>query len=208
MTKFFRVVSTVFSPLVVPCYGVALALCVTPLSAVPFAQRMGVVGMCALFIFIIPALAVLALYRANLISDPGLNSRGDRTIPYAITILCYLLCAYYLYRIAAPGWLVGVMAGGLLTIVINLTVNLRWKISGHMAAMGGFIAITLYIAANQLAIIPMIWFVVGAFLAAGLVGTARLYLNRHTPMQVLAGTINGFLCVYLCCDLFEQILAF
>ncbi|MCM1349081.1 MAG: phosphatase PAP2 family protein [Firmicutes bacterium] len=201
MTKFFRIVSAIFSPLVVPCYGIALALNVTALRVIPFQAKIGVVTICAIIIFIVPALAVMALHRAGIITDVGLNSRKERTIPYCISIACYGVAAYYLYRLSGPGWLVGIMVGGMATILINMVVNFKWKISGHMAAMGGLMSIAIFLTVNHLAVVNMLWIVIVTILLSGLVGTARLALNRHTPLQVLAGTTNGFICVYLACAL-------
>lgn len=196
MDKFFRIVSTVFSPVIVPCYGLAIALCVTGLSVIPFGVRMTVIAMCALMLFIMPALAILALYRAKIISDPGLDTRNERTVPYCITAACYIICAYFLVRIGAPLWLVGIIAGGLLAIVIDLLVNLRWKISGHLTGMGGLVAVVLFIAANHLNVMPMLAIAIAAIFLAGLVATARLALRRHTPLQVVAGTLCGFVSVW------------
>mgnify|MGYP000208837270 CR=1 FL=1 len=198
MKKLFRIISAVFSPLIVPCYALTLALCTTGLSIIPLRMRLGVIGICALIICIMPAIAVFALYRAGIVTDPGLNLRKERTLPYCITMGCYLVCAYYLYHISAPLWLIGIMIGAMLAILINLIVNLRWKISGHMAAMGGLVAVDFFITLNGLAVTAMLWTTIVTILLAGLVGTARIGLDRHTPMQVLAGTVNGFVCVYLC----------
>lgn len=197
MKGFFRIVSAVFSPLITPCYGVALALWATTLSLVPVQLRLLVVGMCLLLVCVIPAVAIMVLYKTGRISNPGLNKRADRTAPYGFTAGCYAVSAYYLYNIGAPLWLSGVMIGGMFAILVNLLVNFRWKISGHMAAMGGLIAVAMFITAKRLAVIPMLWPVIITVLLSGLVGTARLALGRHTPLQVLAGTANGFICVYL-----------
>ena len=197
MKLFFRIVSAIFSPLIVPCYGVAFALWTTTLCIVPLKARLLVVGMCMLLVCIIPAIAVFLLYKTGRITDPGLNERTDRTVPYCFTMGCYALATYYLFSIGAPLWLPGIMIGGLLTILVNLIDNFRWKISGHMAAMGGLIAVAMFITTRHLAVIPMLWPMIIVILLAGLVGTARLYLNRHTPLQVLAGTANGFICVYI-----------
>lgn len=197
MRKFFKIVSGVFSPLIVPCYSIALALSVTALCVIPFGVRMRVISVCALFLFLIPALVVFGLFRAGIISEPGLNERRDRTIPYIVVTVCYALCGYYLFAIAAPWWLVGVIAGAIFAIFISLIVNLWWKISGHMAAMGGLTAVAFFIAVTHLGVIYMLWPVIICVILTGLVASARLYLNRHTPMQVVAGTANGFVCVYL-----------
>lgn len=36
MKKISKILSAVFSPLIVPCYGIAMSLCVTPLFVIPF----------------------------------------------------------------------------------------------------------------------------------------------------------------------------
>jgi len=36
-----------------------------------------------------------------------------------------------------------------------------------------------------------------AFLIAGCVGTSRLILKRHTPMQVYTGFGLGFICIFV-----------
>lgn len=74
-----------------------------------------------------------------------------------------------------------------------------------MAAMGGWLGVTFFIALNHLAVINMMWIVIVIVILAGVVGTARLILERHTPMQLLAGTANGFLSIYLCAWLLSMI---
>lgn len=205
MKAFFRIVSAVFSPLIVPCYSIFIALSCTGLSIISLRTRLGVTGICALIICLLPALAVFALHKARFITDPGLNLREERTVPYCITMGCYIVCAFYLYRVGAPLWLIGIMIGAMLTILINLLVNLKWKISGHMAGMGGLLAVVMFITVKGLAVTEMLWLTVACVMLAGLVGTARIALDRHTPMQVLAGTLNGFISVMLCAWLMSLI---
>ncbi len=39
----------------------------------------------------------------------------------------------------------------------------------------------------------LIWWCVAAIIGAGLLGMARVWLGRHTPLQTVAGEIVGFL---------------
>lgn len=84
------------------------------------------------------------------------------------------------------------MIGGFFTILVNLLVNFAWKISGHMAAMGGLCAVVFFLKINGLTAAPVTRLAITVVLLTGLVGTSRLGLNRHTPLQLLAGTANGF----------------
>ncbi len=93
-------------------------------------------------------------------------------------------------------WLVLFMAGAVAAVIVCAVVNRKWKISAHMTAMGGFMALVMRMAVDNLGIVDMLWPVAIVAMLCGLVGTSRVLMGRHTLMQVAAGFLNGFLCVY------------
>lgn len=189
--------STVFSPLLVPTYGVIAAMTLSFLSLLPVATRIGVASACFVITCVLPLLAIIGLWKFGAIKDPQLNNRTERAIPYIATFLCYIGCAFYLWKANAPSWLWALMAGGGLAVLICIGVNTRWKISAHMAAMGGLVALFFRMAADSLAVVSLnVWLIVVCILA-GCVGSSRIYLQRHTLGQVLAGAAVGFFCVYI-----------
>ncbi len=199
MKQISQIISAIFSPLLVPTYAVAIALWTTMLAFVAVGVRVNVTLITFLITAAIPALGIFILYKMKLIGSTGLNERTDRTYPYIITAMTYIACMIYLMRANAPSWLWLFMAGGLLATVVSAIVNRWWKISAHLAAMGGLVAMTFIIGERGLQMpgvntLLMLSLVV---LASGMVGTARVYLRRHTLAQVLCGFANGFLCVYL-----------
>lgn len=139
----------------------------------------------------------MAMYKTGFLTDPGVNVRTERSLPYALTILCYVGCCFFLYRAGAPSWLTMFYAGGGAAALINAVVNLKWKISAHAAAMGGLVAMLFRIAAMHQSVVDLNIWISAVVVLAGAVMTARVYLQRHTLMQVLAGCANGFLCVWL-----------
>lgn len=189
--------SSVFSPLLIPSYGVVLALWLSILSLLPGAVRWSVVGVTFGVTCLLPLAAIITLWRLRIISDPQLNNRTERTTPYIITGLCYLGCAFYLFRANAPSWLWALMAGGAVATIICIAVNTRWKISAHMAAMGGLVALMFRMAASDVAMVSLNVWLTAVVILAGCVGSSRVYLERHTLGQVLAGTAVGFICVFL-----------
>ncbi len=198
MNRLAQFFSFVFSPLLIPSYGVWLAFWTSVLTVVPINYRWGVTAMVFVFTCVVPLGAIAALYKLKFVSDPGLNKQGERTVPYVITALCYGVSTFYLYHINAPLWLVMFMAGGLLAAVISLIVNRWWKISAHMAAVGGLVGLMMRIGYSRLSYSPnVVWVLIAVILIAGIVGTSRLILHRHTLGQVGAGALNGFLCVFL-----------
>ena len=65
---------------------------------------------------------------------------------------------------------------------------LKWKISMHGAGMGAIIGFVFALMYYNLTLGEPLWLLIVAVLVAGLVGSARIILNKHTIWQVVAGT--------------------
>lgn len=196
MKRISQLLSFIFSPLLVPTYGMMLASFLSVLAVLPLRVLWTTVAITFVITCLLPLTGILALYKSGMVKDPGLNARGERFIPYVLAMLCYLGCAFFLYRAAAPVWLSLFYVGGATAIAINTLVNIKWKISAHAAAVGGLVALLFRLAASHQAIYDMnVWISCGV-IVAGMVMTARVYLGRHSLLQVLAGVANGFACVW------------
>jgi len=88
------------------------------------------------------------------------------------------------------------MAASVVIMVIAILITLTWKISAHMFGVGGLIggamAVSYFVERSN----PYYMFM-GLFIIAGLVGTSRLILRRHTLHQVIAGFLLGFMVSFL-----------
>ncbi len=192
-----RLLSWIFSPLLCPTYAVIIIFIVSQLALVPASVKTGSIVATFVTTCVIPAGVIMGLYMMGRVSDPGLNSRTDRTLPYLITVVCYVACIVFFYRINAPLWMLLFLAGATLACVVNIIVNRWWKISAHAAGVAGIVALIVRLAADGLAVVDLTWWLTGSILVTGAVMTARVYMQRHTLWQVVAGAFNGFLCVYL-----------
>lgn len=196
MKRISQFLSFIFSPLLVPTYGMMAASFLSVLAVLPGRVLWTTVAITFVITCMLPLTGIIVLQKTGMVKDPGLNERSERYIPYVLAMLCYLGCSLFLYRAGAPGWLSMFYVGGAAAILINTLVNIKWKISAHGAAVGGLVALLFRLAASHQAIYDMnVWISCGVILA-GMVMTARVYLGRHTLMQVLAGCANGFLCVW------------
>lgn len=77
-------------------------------------------------------------------------------------------------------------------LVIALVISYSWRISLHTIGIGGVIGLLCYLqicqpfaSAVALSLLPPI------LVVAGLIGSARLQLNAHTPLQVYVGYLVG-----------------
>lgn len=199
--KVLDVVSTalswIFVPLLTPVYAIILIFSVSSLAITsPLLTRFTVSSIIFGLNCILPMVLIFLFKKMGLVSDIALNRRRERALPYLVVIMCYVFSGQYLYSHGAPSWVTMFYAGGALTAVVNFTVNFRWKISAHAAAMGGVFYVLVRIA-NATPTDAAVACLIAWALLTGLLGGARIWLRRHTLLQVLAGFANGYLCVWL-----------
>jgi len=189
--------STVLSPLLMPTYGIFLVLWVSVLCLLPYGTRVAVLLVGMGITCILPLIFVSVLRHFKMVSDLHVEVREERLIPYLFTALCYAVAAYYLYYCHSPQWFTMFMVGSAITVVMMAMINLKWKISAHMAGIGGIVALVYQLHVQGLSAFDLLWLLCLTVMVAGALGSARLALKRHDLWQVLAGVIVGFLCVSL-----------
>lgn len=195
MNKLATLLSTVFHPLLMPTYGIAIALYTSYMRI--FGDRLlGIVIVGVLLTTcILPSLGIYILYKLGHISDFRLHERTERTIPYLINFACYVACYLYLYRFGIPSWIIAFIAGAIVALIISLFINRYWKISAHMVAAGSMVTLVFLMSFYSLMLTPYILpLQIASVLLAGAIGSSRILLKRHTLGQVGVGFALGILC--------------
>lgn len=187
----------VLVPLVMPSIGIALIFTLSAYSQIPLTSRWVVALVVTGLNTVLPMSLIYILKALGVVHDVGLNERRERLYPYIITIIGLSLTALYLHAVGAPRWIWAFYAGAAVTAGISLLVNSWWKISAHAGGIAGIVALLAVMARMGGTQVNLTWWIAGAFLIAGLLGSTRVYLDRHTPMQVLAGYVAGFFPTYL-----------
>lgn len=191
-----NILSWLLVPLMMPVYGILLIFGLTILTFAPQGLKLSFVGVVAGINLVMPMLLFVLLKRLGWIEDLALNGQRERLAPYAITIVGYLLTAWFVAAKSAPVWMAMFFCGGALAGAVNMIVNLKWKISAHAAGAAGIVALLLRISQQGLVSGHLFLWLLLAVGAAGLLGTARIWLGRHTVWQVLAGYSVGFCSVF------------
>lgn len=201
LEKFANGVATLISwvlvPLLMPVYGVLLAFNTTILSFTPSHVKLNFVIITLAFTLVLPSLLVMLLKRIGVVKDIGLNSRKERLIPYIITFVSMAGTGVFMYFKVAPMWLVMFFGGGAVAGIVNLIVNFWWKISAHAAGIAGVVALMIRIVRDGYPLDNAFGWLIACTILAGLMGSARVWLGRHTVWQVLAGYTVGFTSVLL-----------
>ncbi len=196
-----HIVSDIFSPLLIPTYTMMVALWLTMMCYLPLIVRLKVLAGIFAISALIPFVFILAMLRMGKVTDMGIRVRQHRPLPYLVAMLCYVGAAIYLATMRAPIWLPVSYIGAAAVTLCTLLINFRWKISAHTGAAGAFAA-GIYWLAYQGLLFNLLFWVCGAFLAVGLLGWARLSLERHTTWQVFAGAMLGFVVMFGTLNLF------
>lgn len=143
---------------------------------------------------ILPLLSV-ALLALKPKFDVSLNKVSDRLMVLLFTSAFYYLGFVLLDRIKAYPVFKLILIALVLVIIALLLVSFKWKISSHMAAIGGITGAVLALAFRT-GINP-VFSVLVLVLAAGLTGTSRLIVQKNSLAQVVAGYFLGLTIVYL-----------
>lgn len=198
--RFATVVSNLLSwllvPLLMPVYGLILAFGLSILDVVPMGMRVLFTAIAFGINVVIPMILVFLLKKMGLIEDIGLNGQKERLIPYIITVVCFGGTAWFFAAKGAPIWLPMFFAGGALAALVNLIINFKWKISAHAAGIAGIVALLIRIAKDGSPEPQLFLWLLLSIGIAGLLGSARVWLGRHTVWQVLAGYAVGFCSVF------------
>lgn len=188
-------ISLVFHPFLLATYLFSIIVLLDPMLALPpgynkLAQWL-IVLIIWLTTFAIPALSMAMLKYTGSISSLQLKDRKERIIPFIYITLFYAFTAYYF----SMQMLVTDLTSGIfiLTTVMIATaaiITLFWKISVHSLGIGGSVGILLIIV--YLTPETKIKYVLlAALVVSGLVMSARLKLDAHTPSQVYLGYLLG-----------------
>jgi len=143
---------------------------------------------------ILPLLSV-ALLALKPKFDIALSKVNDRLMVLLFTSAFYYLGFVLLNRIKAYPVFKLIMIASVLVVIALLLVSFKWKISSHMAALGGITGALLALAFR--AGINPVYSVLVLVLAAGLTGTSRLIVQKNSLPQVVAGYLLGLTIVYL-----------
>ena len=80
-----------------------------------------------------------------------------------------------------------------IVVLAILLISLFWKISLHMAGLGGISGLILML--SLIYTLDMTFYLSVLFLISGIVASARLVLKEHNLLQIATGYFTGFLIV-------------
>lgn len=195
---FFKVISFVFHPLLLPTYGTLLFLWANPSIVVPEAEEGEIVRtpqhlVMSIFVntFIMPAVAILMMKALGFIKSLEMEDKQERIIPFIAAMIFYIwaFMAVKDHFFYMPKIYTIFILGTLVAVMVSFFITLFYKLSIHMVGMSGLLTATMLMMMNSEKSLTTI--LLGVVVINGLVATARLYLKAHTPKELYVGFMIG-----------------
>lgn len=210
-SRLAHIFSWLFLPLLMPFYGLYLSLYI-PSKAVslsslnmyqlPEELKGQLLTIFFLFSALAPGISFYLLHKRKIISTIDIEDSKERNFPLLI-MFAYCMVLFTLFIFKAPNnilpkYFYSLPLSGAIVTAVFMLIN-RWiKISLHAGGAGilvGYLSIFMFETIG----FPIFFFII-AIIASGLTLSARLFLQRHTPLEVYSGWSLALIITFICCS--------
>jgi hypothetical protein len=143
---------------------------------------------------LLPLSIIPGLIYFRRIKNYTLDVRRERLIPLFFTTICFYIGYYFVSKMAPVRLINLFLFSSTVVVLVILFISLFWKISIHMAGIGGLtgmiISISFIYGLDTAILLSIVIFI------AGLLASSRLALNAHNILQLLAGFFVGGVFVF------------
>ena len=181
----------VFHPLLMTTYLFLLLTYFLPVILQPAQPSIWIILLIFVTTFALPAVNFLLLRLTGSIRDLSMPHRHQRILPFIFISAIYIFVTVMFYwKFPIPNLLRLMMIVSAL-VVFATAVTFFYKISVHSLAMWG--AVGMMLPMNKVSEIGSLLIPTAIVIViAGMVMSARLALNAHTPREILIGSTSGF----------------
>jgi membrane-associated phospholipid phosphatase len=196
--KLALLLSVVFQPLLMPSLVFGLLFFAVPqASSIPESFKARLFYLIVTSTLLIPMVLMLGLRWSGMVKSLHFEEKSDRRTPFILVTLFYLLTTYFLKEKTELDPILW-QGMGIITFSVALLTGITffWKMSAHTTGIGGVLGV-LGILGVYFPSLDLAYLLVAALLLGGLVASARLYLDAHSPAEVYVGLLVGFLTCWM-----------
>ncbi|KAF0239559.1 MAG: hypothetical protein FD181_147 [Prolixibacteraceae bacterium] len=192
--KLAKIISAIFHPVLLPTLGFLLMFTTGFYNSTLTTEARQFILLVVFFSTAALPMLAIAILALNAKFDFLMPDSRNRIIPLLFASVFYYVGFILLSRIHFIPMFKLIMIASVLVIVALLLISFKWNISIHMAAAGAVTA-TLFALSFRTGL-DTVSAIVAVVIVSGLVGTARLTLNKNNLLQVAAGYFLGFIILY------------
>ena len=193
MNKLASIASYIFHPLLMPLIGFLLMYVFSPYIFSTWTDKHATLITLQLFIntVLFPLLSTVLMVRLGFIESIKLPNREDRILPLIAAMIFFIWTLVSLRAMQPPFLFLQMMFGATISLVLAFIANLKFKVSLHTIGAGNLVALIIFIIFQTH--YQILWLLILGLIVAGIIGTARLWLNAHNREEVIFGYIIGLI---------------
>jgi hypothetical protein len=179
----------IFTPYAIPFETFLILFLFSYLRIMPWQYKSIVLGVIFCFTIMLP---LLFAFLSRTIQGPAwkeLDKQRKYYLSYFPVIISYVFCFCMMLRMHIPRYMTAIILASLFIMVAIFCFNLKWRLSGRMAGVGGIIG--ELVSFSALVGHNPVWWLCVCILASGVLGTCGIILRRHSLGEVLAGFAIG-----------------
>ena len=195
MKRWYKFISTILHPIVMPTIGIILYFILTPIN-LSTRQQYTILGIVFIATYIIPLLLLVFLKRINYIKSFQVHGIKERRIPIFFMMTLLFMVGKFFAEISIIRDLSYLFFGVVLgLIVIYLLFISKIKTSLHLLSMGA--ATGYFLLFQQIHNINILPLIIVFILLSGILAASRLHLKAHTSREVYIGFFIGLISPFL-----------
>ncbi|MCF2873772.1 MULTISPECIES: hypothetical protein [unclassified Tenacibaculum] len=195
MKRWYKFISTILHPIVMPTIGIILYFILTPIN-LSTRQQYTILGIVFIATYIIPLLLLVFLKRINYIKSFQVHGIKERRIPIFFMMTLLFMVGKFFAEISIIRDLSYLFFGVVLgLIVIYLLFISKIKTSLHLLSMGA--ATGYFLLFQQIHNINILPLIIIFILLSGILAASRLHLKAHTSREVYIGFFIGLISPFL-----------
>ncbi|NJK86865.1 MAG: hypothetical protein HC906_13715 [Bacteroidales bacterium] len=142
---------------------------------------------------LLPLAFIPLLIQLKVIQSIEMNKSRERVIPYFLTFILYYTAHFLVGKLSINYYFAAYLFSASILVLTLLIISYFWKMSTHMAGMGGLAGLVLSLSFEFRA--DLMYYLVLLLVISGILASARLKLNSHTPAQIFWGFLTGIVIV-------------
>ncbi len=193
LRKVAILLSVAFHPMMMPIYAMMYILYGNQLwSALPAACKTTMILYICIPTSVVPLAMLALMVMFGFVGDPEMPNKSERILPITVSATLIAIACFVMHNVVElPLPMIRLVEGMFIMLLLAGLVTPFWKISLHAIGVGALIAYVSIVGIMSMSDFSMAASV--AFALSGLVAWSRLYLESHTPLQLLMGFVVGCL---------------
>lgn len=195
-----RALSLILHPLTIPTYATIITVFNTSAAiSLTLKLKLYIIGSIALSTLLMPIVAILLMSATGVFKDLKLSGQKKKLALMFTVAIYYIICITFMSDSLISMLVNHFIFPAIGSIVVAFIINLRWRVSLHLIAMGNLTAILIYSYLHNYGLSA--WLLIFTLILSGAIASARLYLGSNNTEQVTigysAGVIASLIIMYL-----------